>query len=653
MLVFCVSLVIMLSLRLAWFGAVNYDEGIYLLISGLFSQGVVPYTEIIPVTKPPLIFMINAIIMKLLEPSLFLARFFVLGISVLSAFLIYRITYSLVRNQRSALLASILFSVFSSLPLSEIFWVMTEPYVIVFELGALYFLIRARLSGKNRDFIFSGALGSSALMSRQTAGLFLFLCFLLLTYWKFKGHFQNKRIFLPTLLGASLPILLVILLFGYLGAFQAMVYQTTVWANSDVSSVAAFSWLRQQWFFEYFVFASPLLFLSAPSLVLSKKRRRRISDFTFVYFLFLWVVAVVAFYRLSLGPGYHHEYCETLAPLSILSSIGIYSALGKLVENLNKTSKSGSRVRVKTRRSKGLVGCLFVMLLILLCFNSLSCNLSRGEAFTNDYEMIREISSYVKRSTEPTDKLLVFETQQAKIGSLIYLESARNPVWLKRGFNCLVATDDERDELIKLLRNDENVRIVLIGGRPPQRYQNGNYIYDFIVGTHVIEKEFGLYTPYPGRSENLSVTLLRDLRLINYSEMLNANLSNFKGAGFEMKDGVLTLSEKYARGTTLYYPFDQPLDLSSAILNMQITGRNETNRLYIDLVDEEGRFMRHELCYSSNWSEERIPIDRLTFSSSAIGPVNIQRIRQINLVFVAETEIDLCIREVSLSNIRG
>lgn len=648
-LVLSVSFAIMSSSRFTWFFAVNYDEGIYLLTSRLFSQGVVLYKEIVPVTKPPLIFMINAVLIRVFGSSLLLARFFILAISVLSAFLIYLITDCLVKDPRIALLASILFSVFSSLPLSEIFWMMTEPYVILFELGALYFLTKFRLTGDTRNLVLSGVLSSSALLARQTAGLFLFLCFLLFAYWRFKGYFPNKRIFSNNLLGIALPIILVVLLFGYLGALKAMIDQTTAWAGSDVLLVTVFTWLRQRWFFEYLVFSSPLWFMAALSLVLHRNLKRGISDYAFVFFLFFWAVTVVAFYKLVFGPGYHHEYSETLAPLSILSSLGISSVSGILRETARKKNNSYFR---RIRKLKGLRIFLIVAPLVLLCLNSFTYNLNFGEVFTNDFQTIEEVSSYIKNNTRATDKLLVFETQHAKIGSLIYSESGRNPIWLKRGFNCLIVTNEERDELVELLRNDENVRILLIGGRPSKQFQNGNYMYDFIVGNYAIEKEFEPYTPYPGSTENLPITLLRDLRVVSYSVMLELSLSDFKGASFKIENGILTLSEEFAPGLTLYYPFGSPVDLSSAILSMQVVGENKTNTLYVDLVDEEGNFMRHKITYSSDWDEIRVPINHLTFSPVK-NLTDAQNVKQLNLILTAESEINLSIRGMCLFQIHG
>ncbi len=60
-LVTLVTLVMTSSLRLVWFNAVGYDEGVYLLVSRLFSGGSVIYADI-PVNKPPLIFIINALL---------------------------------------------------------------------------------------------------------------------------------------------------------------------------------------------------------------------------------------------------------------------------------------------------------------------------------------------------------------------------------------------------------------------------------------------------------------------------------------------------------------------------------------------------------------------------------------------------------------
>jgi len=254
-------------------------------------------------------------------------------------------------------------------------------------------------------------------------------------------------------------------------------------------------------------------------------------------------------------------------------------------------------------------------------------------------------------NSKTSDKLLVFETQHAKIGPLIYFESDRSPIWLERGFNSLGVTDAERERLIHLLTNDRNVRVVLIGQRPPSRFKNANYIYDFIIRNYVIEEQFPTYTPYPRRLENLSVMLLRDIRLVSYTRILQLNLSNFRGASFKVKNNTLQLSDTYFSGYTIFYRFDEPIDLSSSVLSIQIMGGNETNRLYVDLIDVEGVFTRHQITYSANWSEAKAPINYLAFVRIK-DCADLHKVKQINLVIIAENRVDLSIRNMILSEFK-
>jgi 4-amino-4-deoxy-L-arabinose transferase-like glycosyltransferase len=645
--VLSVSSVLTFGLRFIWFNAVGYDEGIYLLISRLFSEGTMIYRDI-PVHKPPMIFVINAVLTAF-SSDLFLARLSIVAISVLSSFLMYYITLSLTKNSKISFLACILFSIFSSLPLSEIFLVLTEQYAILFEIGALFCLVKARTNESARNFVFAGILVGCALLTRQTAALFLILCFSFCLFWKHKGYFRDKKIFFHSFFGLSIPILLVILFFGYFGSLGDMVYQTTVWAYTDATAVIGLVELRQLWFFEYFISSSPLWFLAAFALLMQRDSMK--TDFArdFIFFLFLWAVSIVAFYRLFFGPGYHHEYSETLAPLSILASLGIHS-----VNNINNRMKNIKKTTGKLgaiKKIKFLNIFLIVVLLVLLCNNSLNYNMMRGEVFTDDYTIITEVSYYITKNTQTTDKLLVFETQHGKIGPLIYFESNRKPIWLERGFNPLGITAEERDKIIEMLTNNENVEIVIIGGRPPLQYENGNYVYDYLIDNYVIEKEFGYYTPYPGSLENLSVTLLRDIREVNLISALELDLSNIKGATYQIENNTLILSDIYFPGYTIFYPFNTPANLSSLILSMQIMGENEYNTLYIDLVDENGFFARHEITYFSDWHEIKIPINYRTFTSSKNQTTDLQKIKQINLVFKAENKISLRISQMSLFKI--
>jgi hypothetical protein len=613
------------SLRLLWFNGVGYDEGIYLLIGRLLAKGTVIYRDI-PVNKPPLIFVINAIL-SAAGGDLFVARLLVVAVSVLSSILIFYITRMLTNKFRIALLASILFSIFSSLPLSEIFLVLTEPYVIVFELGALYFLVKARLTNDSRNLVISGALVGLALLTRQTAVLYFSLWSVCLVFWKLKGYFETKSL-IYALLGLAVPTALFVFSFGYLGALQPMVYQNTVQAYSDLLPVASQTDLRHLWLFGYFVSSSPLWFLTTLNLVQPKSLARTISRCNLLPLLVAWVTVVLLFYGLLVGPGFYHEYAETLAPLSILSSFGVLSLSRKLT----------------TVKKRGLV-LLAILLLGFLCYVSVNYNMGMGEVFTDDYSTIRTISSYIMRNTQAADRLLVFETQQAKIGPLIYFESGREPIWLERGFNCLRITDDERDRVVELLKNDDNVTVVIIGGRPPSQLQNANYVYDFILSNYVIKKEFGLYTPYPGL-ENLPVTLFTDIRAISYANVTELDLSNFKGASYTIQNDTLELSDTTFPGYTIFSTLNETIDLSHSIASIQIAGRSASNPLYLDLVDCNGNLVRHEITYSSVWEETRIPINNRVFTPLG-APVDLQKIKQVNLVFGEEGPINVSIKNIS------
>ncbi len=639
-LVTLVTLVMTSSLRLVWFNAVGYDEGVYLLVSRLFSGGSVIYADI-PVNKPPLIFIINALLAAFFGYSFLVARLSIVVISLISSFLIYRITRSLAKNSETALLAGVLFFVFSSLPLSETFLILTEPYVMLFELGALFFITKAKPEGSAVNFAFSGVLVGCALLTRQTTILFSVLFFGFLMGGRFFGNISKRRIFPYVLLGASIPILGTVLFFGYFGAIEPMIYQTTAWALEDARPIASLTRLRQTWFSEYLVSSAPLWFLASFILPHLKSVKKHESNSIFIFFIFLWAMAIVAFYTLF-GPGFHHEYSETLAPLSILSSLGLYS-MGNIIRPCAKLSAM--------RKIGGLKVCLISASLILLCFNSFNYNVNNGEVFTNDYETIKEVANYLERNIKPTDKLLVFETQHAKIGPLIYFESGRNPVWLKRGFNSLDITDDERDEIIDLLGNDRNTTILLIGRKPPLQFKNGNYIYDYITTCYVIEKEFGLYSPYPGKLENLSITLLRDIRTVSYVVKQKLNLSDTMGASYQIENLTLSLHDEYFPGYTIFNRFDKPVDFSASILSVKIVASAERlDALFIDLVDEKGNFVRYETTLFSSWREVKIQINHLTFTS--VGSyADLQKIRQINLVCVAENIVNLSIREISLFEI--
>jgi 4-amino-4-deoxy-L-arabinose transferase-like glycosyltransferase len=219
---------------MSYFNATSYDEGIYLSMSSLVSNGFVLYRDI-PFHKPPLLIYMNTAIVRLVGNSLLIARLAVVGVAAISSIIIFSILRMLKQSDRVAVLSAVLFAVFSSLPLNEHFWVLTESYMLMFELAAVFFAIKAfRYPDEKKHFIFSGACAACALLTRQTTLIFILIYAGFLLCCVFKKHFPSKSMFYVGL-GMAIPPAVVGIYFEFQSAFHKLVDQVLFKAASGLS----------------------------------------------------------------------------------------------------------------------------------------------------------------------------------------------------------------------------------------------------------------------------------------------------------------------------------------------------------------------------------------------------------------------------------
>lgn len=503
------SAAVLFALRLGRMGSVGLDGGIYLEVASQVEKGNILY-KTIPESKPPLFHFLNAWWVHLVGNDY--AAVFVIFILIAAAtsLVIYLLIVEIISNQPAGLVGALLFSIFSSLPLSELYWIMTEPYLIFFELACLLFLIRGLKGGRWYDLLFAGTLLSSAFLVRQTAFVFLFVvgaAVLVLLYRRVGG----RASFALICMGALVPFVAIIAYFASVGGLDQMIEEVFLLAPSTTASQAsaAMGPAKDAWLLGALSSSAPLIFLSlfAPFPPGGRGRTCRAA----VLVLIAWTVAVIAFYRFTpIGIGFTHEYAETLGPLSVLAALGAVSVCSRL--------SGPERRRCAFRSPEGARGPVVkvlaaAMLLILLggtCFASYTVSTRPDEHTTKDLPVAMEIADHIRAGTDPSEPIFVFETGRPKLGPLVYFQSDRDPATFNRSFFFPAEiTDADREQVLRSLEDPRLRYVVLIGGPPEQGagWENAGMIYNAITSDFVPIKELGAYDPYPGLAGEMPVVI--------------------------------------------------------------------------------------------------------------------------------------------------
>jgi len=125
-MIFALAMLVCLAIRSWVIQAVNLDPGVYLSVASLIDKGNILYLQV-PESKPPLFHFINASVVYFVGQSFLATQIVMMGVSSLTAAVLFLLMRKLEYGTPSALIAAVFLAVFTSLPISEMEWVMTEP----------------------------------------------------------------------------------------------------------------------------------------------------------------------------------------------------------------------------------------------------------------------------------------------------------------------------------------------------------------------------------------------------------------------------------------------------------------------------------------------------------------------------------------------
>lgn len=209
MLLFGIIILVMLFasslfMNSAW---ATYDTGRFYAMAEVIVNGAVPYLDYQD-PKPPLIFFV--LTLPVIVGQKFLGGLLLVGLcNLVSAFVVMKIGWELY-GRSAGLLAGVLFTL--NIGWAQGYFVMTEPFAVVFVLLASYFA----LCGKNRHYFLAGLCAGIAVGFKQYAMLAVPLLLLVMYLDK---NLKKAPAFLA---GVILPLLVIFAVILVIYGSQAM-----------------------------------------------------------------------------------------------------------------------------------------------------------------------------------------------------------------------------------------------------------------------------------------------------------------------------------------------------------------------------------------------------------------------------------------------
>lgn len=278
------------------------DEMIYLTMGQGVNQGVTLYKDLHD-NKPPLLYLTAAVSGNLFWFKAILTLW--MGLTIVAFWKLSQVLFP--KNERLQKVSTLVFAIFTTLPLLEGLTANAELFMIGLSIVAFYILLSKKLSLKN--LLFAGSLFGLATLFKVPAAFDLPV---IVVFWLITKGFKNwKEIFMHSfILGAGFlaPIFLTFIWYFFQGALpeyvKAAFMQNVGYLGSLRPTVDTPFWLR----------AFVVLIGSGILWVL---RKRLSKNFILVC---LWLIFSLFAAVLSQRP-YPHYIVQSIAPISILAGM--------------------------------------------------------------------------------------------------------------------------------------------------------------------------------------------------------------------------------------------------------------------------------------------------------------------------------------------
>ncbi len=435
------------------------DEMIYLTLGNAVRHGLTLYKDIHD-NKPPLLYLIAAV-----AGNVFWFKVFLAFASVLAILFFYKLAMAIFEKEKKAMVATIAFSILTTIPLLEGNIANAENFMIGFTIAAFLVLCVKKHTFKN--LFLAGVLFSIAALFKIPAA---FEIPVVIAYWLITSQLKDiPKIAKKTLyigLGFALPILLTFAWYYFKGALpeyvRAAFLQNVGYLSSFRPGDVQKSFIERN---------GPLLARGAVvlfgTLVLWLKRRSLSREFILVT---IWILFALFAATLSERP-YPHYLLQVVPAASLLIAILIK---GQTID------------QVLTIIPLGLL--LFVPVYYkfyyypTFSYYTRFVDFATGKITKNSYLASfdknaisnYEISDFIIKSTAPSDKIFVWGDSPA-----IYALTRRIPSF-KYTAAYHVADFSSKAELLQNLMTTKPSFIVILNGSPSfseaSAFLNKNYM---------------------------------------------------------------------------------------------------------------------------------------------------------------------------------
>lgn len=347
-----IGLVFLITKLPNFFSFVNRDAGAFAYVGEQILEGKILYKDIWS-SKPPGVYYLNAFIFYFLPGTFSSLRFFELIYCLITSFVVYKLALFFY-SKKTSLIVTAIYSFFSNMYSISEAGMMTETYMLLPMILALYFFILFRKKQKKKYLILVGLMSGLSFMFKQPglsslAGIFVFL--MTESFFK-KGYFKKL----------SIQVLLISIGAGII-IFTGAVYFILKQGMTDlISGVFVYNyWRSKAYGFGVFSLAKKMLcrcFLSGPVLALSiltmllcflflwrnfilKKRRKQENEVINIpYFLLFTFWLMFDFIGVYIGGAFYAHYW-----IQIIPSFSLIT--GYMIERVFVYPKTLKSVRIK------------------------------------------------------------------------------------------------------------------------------------------------------------------------------------------------------------------------------------------------------------------------------------------------------------------
>ena len=381
------------------------DEGGYAYAAHWWSKGLRLYDEVW-FDRPQAIFVLYRTIFATLGSSVVSIRIAAAIVSAFAAWLVYLVARRYFDKQ-IALIAGILFALFSAAPQIEGFTANAETFMIYPAIGALYLFLRGRDSGNKIWFLFAGMSVSIAAQIKPSE-LTTVLLLVVLT----RVLIDRNRISTLGLIGIGFILaLLPALIHGYITGWDRFTFAVVGYRLlRDSLATRSIGW-HLQIIYEAAFHIAPALLLPAVMSAVAFIRQRKTAERHLLLLPACWLATSLAGVAMG-GNWYDHYFIQMIAPLSVTAAYGLVS--------LYRSIEPAMRTRFAA------VSAAVMLLTVLFAFKVVLLRDPKQIGFEVYARLDRfiynaDIAEYVKSRTGPDDRLYIMYSAP----EILYLSERR------------------------------------------------------------------------------------------------------------------------------------------------------------------------------------------------------------------------------------